>query len=313
MIHHDSTVPRGKVALAVRDYGGDGIPMVLLHGGGRNLCDWAASAQRLVAHHRVVALDFRSHGSSTPCDDVWSFAEALDDVAAVIAYFALDNPFLVGHSLGGMVATLYGARHHTCRGVVNVDGVGVSLPTVFPVSDPEVARQRIRDVIEAMASAVVPTSAGTAALLNRAAVDQRLAALRAQAEQRGQDWSIVGPGAERSFFRTPDGRYQENPSAVAQAALAAAVLDVDIFAMTRSVRCPLLFIGATGRAGIGTNGDQLSEVMDIWRGGVQLEFEQITHERPNVRWSGLAGDHMLVLHAAEPLTDSVLRFTGAMR
>ncbi|GCE29645.1 hypothetical protein KDA_51290 [Dictyobacter alpinus] len=45
----------------------------------------------------------------------------MNDLEAVIAHVGLDNPFVIGHSLGGLVATLYGARHPDCRGVVNLE------------------------------------------------------------------------------------------------------------------------------------------------------------------------------------------------
>jgi pimeloyl-ACP methyl ester carboxylesterase len=71
----------------------------------------------LAAHHRVVVLDFRSHGASTPCEGLWTIADAVDDVQAVIAALHLANPWLVGHSIGGMVATRYAATQGVCRGV----------------------------------------------------------------------------------------------------------------------------------------------------------------------------------------------------
>jgi esterase len=57
------------VPLAAVEYG-EGPPLAILHGlfgSGRN---WASIAQRLAAHHRVLALDLRNHGASPWADTI---------------------------------------------------------------------------------------------------------------------------------------------------------------------------------------------------------------------------------------------------
>ena len=116
------TVPAG-VPLHVRDHGGAGPAVLLLHGGGRDADDW-----RLVVPHlraggrRVVAMDLRGHGLSGP--GPWSWPAALGDVAEVVAHLRLDRPAVVGHSLGGMVAALWAVEHPECPYASNVDGHG---------------------------------------------------------------------------------------------------------------------------------------------------------------------------------------------
>ncbi|MEV5830074.1 alpha/beta hydrolase [Spirillospora sp. NPDC052242] len=114
-------VPSGGVGLAVRDHGGDGPAVVLLHGGGRTMDDWRLVAPRLTgAGLRVVTADLRGHGASAPAP--WSWPDALADLAAVIDDRGLDRPAVVGHSLGGIVAALWAARHPECPLAVNLDG-----------------------------------------------------------------------------------------------------------------------------------------------------------------------------------------------
>ncbi len=149
----------GSIDLAIRDYGGRGNPVVLLHGGTRNLGDWATIAPDLAPFHRVVALDFRSHGAATPCGAWWSVADAVADVQAVVAALDLDTPWLVGHSIGGIIATQYAAEQGACRGVVNIDGVGVSLPPVLPGPEPVGTRTQLQAMITQMAEALAPAAA----------------------------------------------------------------------------------------------------------------------------------------------------------
>ncbi|MFF0000354.1 alpha/beta fold hydrolase [Streptomyces avermitilis] len=51
--------------LHAHDYGGEGPQLVLLHGYGRSLADWDASAVLLTAGHRVLAVDLPGHGRSS--------------------------------------------------------------------------------------------------------------------------------------------------------------------------------------------------------------------------------------------------------
>lgn len=114
-------VPSGGADLAVREHGGDGPAIVLLHGGGRTMDDWRLVTPRLTgAGLRVVAADLRGHGASTPAP--WSWRDALDDLAAVIDHRGLDRPAVLGHSLGGIVAALWATFHPECPLAINLDG-----------------------------------------------------------------------------------------------------------------------------------------------------------------------------------------------
>jgi pimeloyl-ACP methyl ester carboxylesterase len=142
----ESVVSSNGIDIAVRDHGGNGRPVVLLHGGGRDMDDWRPVTSRLTgAGLRVVAADLRGHGRSGPA--LWSWPAAVDDLAAVIAHRRLDRPAIVGHSLGGMVAAVWATRHPECPLAVNLDGH--TNPTgPFEGVDPDAARRTIRDFLD---------------------------------------------------------------------------------------------------------------------------------------------------------------------
>ena len=77
-------------------------------------------ARALRPRHRVITMDLRGHGRSG--DGPWSWDAALGDIAAVTVQLELDRPAVVGHSLGGMLAALWGQRHPESPGVVSLDG-----------------------------------------------------------------------------------------------------------------------------------------------------------------------------------------------
>jgi pimeloyl-ACP methyl ester carboxylesterase len=142
----ESVVSAGGIDIAVRDHGGNGRPVVLLHGGGRSMDDWLPVTPSLTdAGLRVVAADLRGHGVSEPA--LWSWPGAIDDLTAVIADRGLDRPAIVGHSLGGMVAAVWATRHPECPLAVNLDGH--TNPTgPFDGVDPDAAEHTMRAFLD---------------------------------------------------------------------------------------------------------------------------------------------------------------------
>jgi pimeloyl-ACP methyl ester carboxylesterase len=88
--------------------------VVLLHGGPGSFDhsylkpDFA----RLSEVAQVIYLDLRGHGRSEWGDPAtWSFEVCADDVRAFCDAVRIARPVVLGHSLGGFVAMVYGARH----------------------------------------------------------------------------------------------------------------------------------------------------------------------------------------------------------
>ncbi len=107
----------------------DGLPVLLIIGLRGFAYTWSTTAEALGKQYRVIALNLRGHGDSGPSPDrQFSFATWDDDVHAAVTALGLDRPVIIGHSLGGRVAFVYGARHpENTRGAVVVD-VGPGFP-----------------------------------------------------------------------------------------------------------------------------------------------------------------------------------------
>jgi pimeloyl-ACP methyl ester carboxylesterase len=69
----------------------------------------------------VVTYDQRGHGASAAASDN-SLDAFLADLQAVLDALALEDPLLVGHSFGGLLAVEHAAAHSGCAGVVGVGG-----------------------------------------------------------------------------------------------------------------------------------------------------------------------------------------------
>jgi pimeloyl-ACP methyl ester carboxylesterase len=129
------------VRLVVRDSGGEGKPVVLVHGLGLGHRSWDRVAPRLSTEGlRVVTYDLRGHGGSDVAGD-YSPSAFEEDLAAVLEGLGLEKPILVGHSLGATVALDYAASHKSCAGVVCVEG---GLPLELPSADWETMEAEMR-------------------------------------------------------------------------------------------------------------------------------------------------------------------------
>ena len=88
--------------------------VVLLHGGPGSFDHsyFKPDFARLAQAAQVIYLDLRGHGRSGRGDPAdWSFEVCADDVRHFCDALGIARPVVYGHSLGGFVAMLYGARH----------------------------------------------------------------------------------------------------------------------------------------------------------------------------------------------------------
>ncbi|MBV1853698.1 alpha/beta fold hydrolase [Catellatospora tritici] len=136
---HYELVDAAGVRLAYRAWGEPGaVPLVLLHGiGGGGPGDWDTVAAGLSDRFRVYAVDQRGHGRSDRAD-AYSIDLLVADLAQLLDALGLDRIVLVGHSLGGVVAYLFAARHpHRLRALV-VEDAGLMYPrTPVPPQRPD--------------------------------------------------------------------------------------------------------------------------------------------------------------------------------
>jgi pimeloyl-ACP methyl ester carboxylesterase len=93
--------------------------LVLIHGITENHHVWHPLLHSLANGRQVLAVDLRGHGDSDHSDPYDPISYATDVVETVNA-LGMRDPIVVGHSLGGVVASAYAAIA-PCAGVINVD------------------------------------------------------------------------------------------------------------------------------------------------------------------------------------------------
>ena len=88
---------------------GSGHPLMFLHGLGGNSRSWVNQFDAFSGTHRVIAWDAPGFGGSDCVGaDVGRFADTLN---ALSDFLEIDDMFLVGHSMGGIVAGRFAGQH----------------------------------------------------------------------------------------------------------------------------------------------------------------------------------------------------------
>jgi pimeloyl-ACP methyl ester carboxylesterase len=102
--------------------GGEGPPIVLLHGQGGFAAMWARVIPHLVGSHRVVAPDLPGLGHSKVRAGTLDAPAMVAWLGELIEQTCAEPPTLVGHSLGGSFAAHFAIEHgDRLRGIVLVD------------------------------------------------------------------------------------------------------------------------------------------------------------------------------------------------
>jgi pimeloyl-ACP methyl ester carboxylesterase len=106
--------------------GGDGPPIVLVHGAGESALHWTRVIPSLATTHRVVAPDLPAHGASGTFPD-GEARRAVEWLAELIDRTCDVEPVVVGGTLGGAVAARVAAAYaDRLDGLVLVDALGLA-------------------------------------------------------------------------------------------------------------------------------------------------------------------------------------------
>ncbi len=90
---------------------GAGSPLIMLHGGLGAIDMFGQVIPALAEDRQVIGVDLQAHGRTADIDRPLSFEMMADDIAALIQYLGLENPDILGYSLGGGVALQTAIRH----------------------------------------------------------------------------------------------------------------------------------------------------------------------------------------------------------
>ena len=92
--------------------GGNGEPLVLLHGIGCDRYHWARVAPYLTARFRVIAIDLPAFGASSRLEDRhYTGEDQVGHLHTILVELGISSFHLGGNSMGGLVSLRYAVRH----------------------------------------------------------------------------------------------------------------------------------------------------------------------------------------------------------
>jgi pimeloyl-ACP methyl ester carboxylesterase len=89
---------------------GAGQPVVMIHGWTCDGSDWAWLSTALAGQYRVIVPDLRGHGRSAEGDGYLP-EDFASDIADLLQHLEVTGAIVVGHSLGGIVASVLAIAH----------------------------------------------------------------------------------------------------------------------------------------------------------------------------------------------------------
>ncbi len=134
-------------ALYVKEWG-EGPAVVLIHGWPLSADSWDDQALALANHgYRVISYDRRGFGRSDQPFEGYDYDTLADDLAAVIEVMEVEDPALVGFSMGGGEIARYLSRHGDVRKVALISSV---VPFMLKTADhPDGADESVFEGIKA--------------------------------------------------------------------------------------------------------------------------------------------------------------------
>jgi pimeloyl-ACP methyl ester carboxylesterase len=89
---------------------GEGQPIIIMHGLYGMSDNWVTHAKTLAKHYQVILPDMRNHGLSAH-SNIFNYEAMSDDIGELMHTLQLENPVLMGHSMGGKVAMRFADDH----------------------------------------------------------------------------------------------------------------------------------------------------------------------------------------------------------
>ena len=134
----------GELKVRYLDWGGEGAPLLALHGLASSAHWYDIVAPMLRDRYHIYAPDQRGHGQTTSATSGYDWQTLSRDLDRLLDYIGLDEVSVMGHSWGGNVATNFAANYPgRVKRLIMIDG-GFLDGRLFPGASWETFSHRVR-------------------------------------------------------------------------------------------------------------------------------------------------------------------------
>ena len=125
------------------DWGGDGPPVLCVHGLSAHCRVWDSLAEELHPKYRVLAVDLRGRGNTDRPDTGYGYDAHARDLDAFMSAIGVEQAAYAGHSMGANAGVYFAANYpHRVSKLILVDGGGADRPQ-YVMDSLKTATQRL--------------------------------------------------------------------------------------------------------------------------------------------------------------------------
>ncbi|MDQ0218055.1 alpha/beta hydrolase [Peribacillus cavernae] len=130
----------GNRNIQIADYPGEKGTIIAIHGLTGTHKNMHYYAELLKGEYRVIAVDLRGRGNSSELDEHTSIFKHAEDVIDLITELKIENPILIGHSMGAFISSIIASKLETVKGLVLLDGAATMSDQQRDIVKPSLGR-----------------------------------------------------------------------------------------------------------------------------------------------------------------------------
>ena len=215
--------------------GGNKPVVVLAHGITDNGLCWTSLAKALEADFDLIMVDARGHGLSDKPEDGYSASDHAEDLFGLIKALKLEKPYIIGHSMGGVVAAVLADKYPDDVGRLVLED-----PAWYPRDD-DVTEEEVIEHVTEWAKAIVERKS------------QSIEDIEAKIRQDNPDWN------PSEYAPLAQGKSQVSPH-VTKFLLAS---DKPWWEILPSLQCPTLILSGDKENEVALSPDIAGEVESL--------------------------------------------------
>ncbi|PLT33525.1 alpha/beta fold hydrolase [Bacillus sp. V5-8f] len=126
--------------IQIADYYGTKGTIIAIHGLTGTHRNMHYYAEKFKGHYRIIAVDLRGRGNSAATDEETSIFKHAEDIIALIKELQIENPILLGHSMGAFISAIVASKLASVKAVILLDGAAKMSDNQRAIVQPSLGR-----------------------------------------------------------------------------------------------------------------------------------------------------------------------------